>query len=128
MKYRIAQKKLVFYHHLIDLPKNSVAYQIASTQVSLSYPGLMLECQELMEEYNLTDVKSSSKIQWKKMVKNKVKEQNETSLLTIVNQKFKKLDYNVLSEETCDMKGYLKSLNLPEARMKFANRSKMTRT
>ena len=108
MKYRIAQKKLVFYHHLINLPKNSLAYQIASTQVSLSYPGLMLECQELMEEYNLTDVKSSSKIQWKKMVKNKVKEQNETSLLTIVNQKYTKLDYNVLSEETCDMKGYLK--------------------
>ena len=81
-----------------------------------------------MEEYNLTDVKSSSKIQWKKMVKNKVKEQNETSLLTIVNQKYKKLDYNVLSKETCDIKSYMKSLNLPKARMKFAIRSKMTRT
>jgi hypothetical protein len=38
-----------------------------------------------------------------------------------------KLDYNILSKETCDIKSYMKSLNLPEARMKFAIRSQMTR-
>ena len=128
MNYRIIQKKLVFYHHLINLPPNSLAYQIASTQVSLSYPGLMMECQELREEYNLPDGKSCSKIQWKKIVRNKIKEQNETNLLSIVQQKYKKLDYNVLSKETCDVKSYMKTLNLPEARMKFAIRTKMTRT
>ena len=48
MEHRIAQKKLVFYHHLIHLPTISLAYKITTTQVSLSYPGLMMECQELL--------------------------------------------------------------------------------
>ena len=62
------------------------------------------------------------------MVKKKIKEQNENSLLETVNIKYNKFDYNVLSEEKCDTKEYMKSLNLPEARIKFAIRSKMTRT
>ena len=70
--------------------------------------------------------KSANKVQWKKMVKKNIQEQNEKSLLETVSEKYKKLDYKVLREEKCETKEYMKSLNLPEARMKFALRSKMT--
>ena len=81
-----------------------------------------------MEEYNLPDAKLASKIQWKKLVKNAVMEENEKSLLNTIKEKYKKLEYNTLKEENCDVKDYLKSLNLPDARMKFSIRTKMTRT
>ena len=55
MKFRVAQKNLLFYYHLIHLPESSLAHEIAVIQTTLSYPGLMLECQEMIEEYNLPD-------------------------------------------------------------------------
>ena len=128
MEHRIAQKKLLFYHHLINLPKNSLAYEVAATQVAYSFPGLMLECHKLIEDYSLPDAKALSKIQWKKIVKKAISKENENSLLTTIRENYKKLDHKVLCEESCDTKEYLKSLNLPDARLKFGIRAKMTRT
>ena len=128
MEHRIAQKKLVFYHHLLHLPRDSLAHEVASTQAELGYPGLMTECQVLLGKYNLSDAENKSKIQWKNEVKNNVKEENQRSLLSLIKEKYKKLDYNSLSDEKCERKDYLKSLNLPDARLKFALRTKMTKT
>ena len=128
MEFRVAQKKLLFYHHLTHLPESSLAHEIAVIQTTLSYPGLMLECQEMIEEYNLPDAKPLSKIQWKKIVKKKILELNQNCLLETVKTKYKKLDYNVLIDEKFEMKEYLKSLNLPDARIKFGIRSKMTKS
>ena len=53
-------------------------------------------------------------------------------MLEIVKNKYKsenrKLDYNTLSEEKFETKNYLKTLYLPDARLRFALKSKMTRT
>ena len=62
------------------------------------------------------------------IVKKKVTDQNRESLLEIVKKKYKKLDYEVIKEENCELKDYIKSLNLPDARLKFALRAKMTKT
>ena len=128
MELRVAQKKLMFYHHLIHLPESSLAHKIAEIQKTLSYPGLMCECEEMIEEYNLPDAKHLSKTQWKKIVTKKILELNKNCLLETVKTKYKKLDYNVLSDENFEIKDYLKTLNLPDARIKFAIRSKMTKT
>ena len=128
MEHRIAQKKLVFYHHLLHLPRDSLAHEVASTQAELGYPGLMTECQVLLGKYNLSDAENKSKIQWKNEVKNSVKEANQKSFLSLTKEKYEKLDYNTLSDENCERKDYLKSLNLPDARLKFALRTKMTKT
>ena len=128
MEHRIAQKKLMFYHHLINLPENSLAKEIASIQTKMSFPGLMTECANLMEDYELEDAKAFSKMQWKKIVNKKVAEQNKASLLEVIEKKYKKLDYEVLSEENFELKEYFKSLNLPDARLKFALRSKMAKS
>ena len=53
MKNRIAKKKLLFYHHLINLPEDTLAFEVAKTQDTLSYPGLIGECKTLIEEYEL---------------------------------------------------------------------------
>ena len=78
MEHRIAHNKLLFYHHRINLPTNSLAYEIAATQTAMSYPGLMVECAKLMEKYEIPDVKNYNKIQRKKLVK-KVTDQNRHS-------------------------------------------------
>ena len=128
MEHRVAQKKLMFYHHLINLPEGSLAHEIAATQMAMSYPGLVMECKTLIEFYQLPDAKTLSKFQWKKSVKKKIYEQNRANLLETVLSRYKKLDYNILREENLEMKDYMKSLNLPDARLKFALRSKMTKT
>ena len=128
MEHRIAQKKLMFYYHLLHLPKTSLAHEVAAIQSDMSYPGLVMECNNLMEEYELTDIHTASKIQWKRAVKDAVSKQNKSSLLQKIQNGYKKLDYKTLREEKFETKEYLKSLNLPDARMKFALRSKMTKT
>ena len=45
-----------------------------------------------------------------------------------VKEKYEKLEYNTLNEANCNVKDYLKSLNLPDARLKFCIRANMTRT
>ena len=128
MEHRIAYKKLLFYHHLINLPTNTMAYEIAATQTTMSYPGLMVECTNLMEKYEIPDVKIYNNIQWKKLVKKKVTGQIRADILENVNKNYKKLDHEVLRYENCDKKEYLSSLNLPDARLKIALRAKMTKT
>ena len=61
-------------------------------------------------------------------MKKAISDKNEKSLLNTVKEKYKKIDYNTLCEERCGTKYYLKSLNLPDARLKFGIRAKMTRT
>ena len=110
----------------MNLPPSSLAYEIAATQTAMSYPGLMVECAKLIEKYEIPDVKNYNKIQWKKLVKKKVTDQNRADILETIENSYKKLDHKVLREENCDQKEYLKSLNLPDARIKFALRAKMT--
>ena len=45
------------------------------------HPGLMVECANLMEKYEIPDVKIYNKIQWKKLVKKKVTGQNRADIL-----------------------------------------------
>ena len=49
MQHRIALKKISFFHHLMNLPHNSLAFQVASSQARLGYPGLVAECKQIME-------------------------------------------------------------------------------
>ena len=68
------------------------------------------------ERYDLPEMKDCNKVEWKTVVTKNVKEKYN----------YKKLEYEKMKEETCGVKDYLKSLNLPDARPKFALRSKMT--
>ena len=128
MEHRIAIKKLTFYHHLINLQCNTLASEVRAIQEAMDYPGLVMEYQNLIEKYELPDIRKFSKIQWKRLVKGKITKQNRLDLLGRIKSGFKKLDYNTLCEEKFEIKDYFKALNLPDARLKFSLRTKMTKT
>ena len=127
MEIRIDKKKLMFFHHILNLPDISLTKEIAETQIRFKYPGLMTECQELMTKYSLPDISEQSKLQWKKIVGKALNEYNKKSLLMKIKE-YKKLEYENLKKEEFKTKQYLKSLNLADARLKFSLRARMTRT
>ena len=116
----------MFFHHILNLPDKALAKEIALTQIKFNYPGLMTECQHLMTKYNLPDIVDKTKGQWKKIVKERIKRVNKETLLKKI-EKYKKLDHSELEREEFKTKTYLTTLNLPDARLKFALRTQMTR-
>ena len=127
MELRIDKKKLMFFHHIFNLPDNALAKEIAMTQMKFNFPGLMTECHELMIKYNLPDVKNHTKFQWKKIVEKTIRLHNKNILLMKIKN-YKKLDYFEMEKEEFKTKPYLTALNLADSRLKFALRTKMART
>ena len=127
MKYRILKRKLLFFHHLATLASDSLAKEIFEIQKERNLPGLVSECHKVLSEAGINNVESYTKPQWKGLVKRLCKKLNEDDLLSQI-KKYKKLDYNELKLEHCDIKKYMSSLNLFDARLRFKIRSNMTPT
>ena len=127
MEIRIDKKTIMFFHHILNLPNESLAKEIAMTQIKFKYPGQVNEYQELITKYNLPELRNQSKLEWKRLVQNTLKEYNKTTLLTKI-KKYKKLEYKELGKEKFQTKPYLKNLNLADARLRFALRTRMTMT
>ena len=127
MEVRIDKKKLLFYYHVLNLPDNSLAKIIATTQIKFNYPGLMTECKMLLIRYDLPELEDHSKGQWKKIVEKALNEFNKRTLLEKIKN-YKKLDFVKLKKEDYETKNYLASLNIADARLKFALRTCMTKT
>ena len=105
MEVRIDRKKLLFYHHIWNLPDNSLAKVIAINQIKLNYPGLMTECKLLLVKYNLPEWENHTKLQWKKIVDKALKEYNKRTLLEKIKM-YKKMEFEKLSKEDYEMKKY----------------------
>ena len=127
MELRIDKKKLLFFHHILNLPDKSLAKDIAETQIKYNYPGLATECLKLMKKYNVPENINCTKKQWKKILDKAFEEHNKRKLLMRIKN-YKKLDYEKLKKEDYKIKDYLTSLNIADARLKFALRTCMTRT
>ena len=97
----------------------TLATRIASIQSELGYPGLITECEGLVEKLKLPDIggKSLSKLQWKKIVKKSIIEKNRNDLLQMIATKYKKLDRVKLSNEQFETKEYLKIKNIHDSRL-----------
>ena len=123
MSYRVEEKKLLFLHQLISLPEDTLAKQFYVQQKCNNFPGLILECQQILNKYNLTDITQSkelpTKITWKKMVKSKVNDFYEAELKRDIKEKYSTLEDIVTENEEFERKSYLKELNLAQARIKF---------
>ena len=56
------------------------------------------------------------KLQFKKVVKSKIKELNKSKLLDqVVSRNYKKIDYDKISVDNFEQKTYSSNLSLPEA-------------
>ena len=75
--------------------RDTLAYEIAAIQSELGYPGLMKECNALIVELRLADIrcKTLSKLQWKKVVSKAIIEKNLADLLDNIARNYKKLDF-----------------------------------
>ena len=76
----------------------------------------------LIEKYNLPEFQNYTKLQWKKIFDESLKEHNKRKLLLKIRN-YKKLDVEKLQNEEYKAKDYLKSLNIADARLKFALRT-----
>ena len=129
MENRIINKKLNFFHHLLHLPQDCLAWEVAQLQAKLSLPGLVEECTTLIKMMELPDPGSCTRFQWKKVVNEEILKKNRNDILKEVESKeYKKLDLEELKLEKFEIKPYFSQLNLLAARTKFALRTKMTKT
>ena len=71
----------MFYHHLINLPSDSLASQIAATQEHLGFPGLIQACKLLIEHYELPNIQLKSKLQWKNLVHRAIVTANRSDII-----------------------------------------------
>ena len=127
MNLRILKKKLMFLHHVKTLPDNSLAKEVVEAQEKLSFPGLVKECQDFLNKFEINDVTSFTKLQWKSKVNKLISQANELDLKEKMKQ-YKKLNALELNNETSKVKQYIKDLDLRGARLRFKLRAKMTPT
>ena len=81
---KLDQRKLLFLHHLIILPAESLANQVYIEQKNHKFPWLVQECQQLIADYDLPDIISDpslvTKNHCKKIVKVNIKSMFESDL------------------------------------------------
>ena len=127
MKNRILKKKLLLLHHLANLETSSFAYQIYNVETHLQLPGLASECRPFLAKLGITNLRSFSDFQWKKLINDKINEINKVDLLSQMKTK-KKMDEKTLAEEKFELKPYFTELNVSQARLKFQIRSSMVKS
>jgi hypothetical protein len=128
MTLRIAQKKLLFLHHLSTLEDDSFAKQVYNVQNKLALPGLVQECEEYLVKFGICNTSKYSKAQWKTPIQKSILKLNRETLLDTMKRSYKKLDNRQFAEETYQLQPYLNSLQTNQARLDFRLRSFMTKT
>ena len=126
MELRILQKKLLFLHHLETLPSSALAKEVLELQRMFNWPGLIQECQPFLNKFHIQKVCQYSPYQWKRLVKTNILKLNKILIIERAEkQKYKKVNLDRLKEDDFDMKPYLSSMNVHDARMRFKLASKM---
>ena len=118
MRNRILKNKLLFLHHVATLSPDSVAKQVYLVQKRLELPGLLMECQEHLAKFQSDEITSYSKTQWKQFIGDKINLKNQDELLDQIKSSYKKISYIELSGEKCELKSYMRNLDLAAAREK----------
>ena len=128
MAHRVKMRKLLFYHHIVNLEDSAVANKVATIATQAGFPGLIREYLELCSVFNLPCPRKTSKLSWKKLVKSAIVEDNKNYLLEKIQTKYSKLDHEQLCCEEYCTKEYLKTMNMSNARLHFRIRTKMVQT
>ena len=127
MELRILQRKLMFLHHIHNLPETSLAREILTVQSQLDLPGLELECRESLRTFGLQDLSLFSKQQFKRLVKVKINELNRFKIIELADSRnYKKIDLDKFACDNFGLKKYFHTLNVPDARLRFEITSHMT--
>ena len=129
MENIILKEKLIFYHHLVNLPSDSLAREVIDLQLSnpdTSGPNLVTEVKEYIEQLGMNPV-NVSKWQWKKKIRIFIKNKNRLDLLSNIKH-YKKLDYDLFCQEEFGRKAYFFDNDLDTVRTLFRLSSRMLET
>ena len=121
MSNRILKNKLLLCHHLLSLPINAVSRIIFEEQIKIRFPGLWLEVEEFLISNEVDKLSSFSKHQWKSFVSEKIFEQNEKHVASLMKTS-SKIQQSDIQNEEFEVKSYLKELIPSYARVKFRQR------
>ena len=121
MKWRILKSKLLFYHHLLSLPSNSLANEVLRVQEELELPGLVSECKAFLVQHRIPNALTFNKMQWKKMIKAKINELNEAELIE-QSLAYKKINY---SGKKLVRQGYISEMRADDGRTMFKLQTNM---
>ena len=126
---RILYNKLLFYYHIVNLGEDTLAYKICQEQRRLKLGGLVKESLGALAVLGIEDekVKTMNKIQFKKLVCERIKMKNKEDLLFRMKTS-KKFSFLSHKDEDFDIKPYFKSMKLHECRTMFGIRSMTTET
>ena len=127
MIHRLNKMKLNLAYHIKTLDEGDLANQVLEEQIKYEWPGLASEVRELCKELeidNIMDEKPTvSKASWKNTVNKAVHKQNEKELRQSI-ENYSKLD-DLQGDKHWEIKDYLKTLTMSEARVNFSLRAKM---
>ena len=62
MDNRILMKKLMFLHHVANLPQTALAWQIYQAQKRMELPGLCQECSDYLTKFEIVQLSGYSKL------------------------------------------------------------------
>ena len=119
---RILKNKLMFYHHIANLPDHALCRKILDTKVRLKLGGLHEEVRQFLARHQVIDIQKFTKPEWKRFVDRKLNLENREFLIQW-SGKYKKVDSLSLACEEYERKEYLNKLNLAQSRIKFRERS-----
>ena len=123
-EFVILKKKLMFVHHLANLPVGSLGRDIHDLQVANSLPGLATSLKDHLHALGVNDLTVMGKGAWKKEITKYITELNRAHLLESI-KKLKKLNFEELSKERFERKAYFYDLDLPSVRYRFRIFAKM---
>ena len=105
-------------HHLETLPGNAVAFQVLQVQKKLGLPSLCPETDDFLREHNITNIRSYTKLQWRRFISELISERNKNQLLLEMSQSKKIMDTEIMYE-SYGVKSYLKEMKPQYARVKY---------
>ena len=120
-------RKMLFIHRVATLPNDSLASECYEEMLKHSLPGIVSNCVSHMNQWGITNIRQYSKWSWKKLMKEKIKLKNFQDLLK-QSERYKKIDTELYRTKAPEMKSYLKTLNLEDARILFRKNSFMLKT
>ena len=128
MDVRVKKAKLALLHHVQSLEDDCLAKEIYSEQLSAGWPGLVTECRDIIKEWDIPDIINQdqhiSSKEWKRIIRQEAKIQNEKMLLEDISKKSK---LSEMINETYELKPYLSEMKMNDARLNFALRSRMVK-
>ena len=116
----------MFYHHLSNLPSDSLAAEVFSIQVANSLPGLATQIKEHIDKLEINPACVSKRV-WKKKVYKYINTLNREQLLSNI-KKYKKLNYDEYCQEDFGRKDYFYIHKLEDVRALVRISSRMVET